>query len=136
MRGEQTMQATSDTDQFAALADNKYVLVTTYKRDGTPVATPLHVAARDGRVYVRTFDPSGKLKRIRNNPDIEVAPSTVRGKVRGAGRPARARILDGAESGAAADALADKYPILHGHLIPWYHRRKGLTTTQLELTPR
>jgi uncharacterized protein len=130
------MQATSDTGQFAAIADNTYVLLTTYKRDGTPVGTPLHVVARGDHVYVRTFDPSGKLKRIRNNPDVEVAPSTVRGKVLGASRPARARILDGAESGAAAEALADKYPILHGHLIPWYHRRKGLTTTQLELTPR
>jgi uncharacterized protein len=130
------MQATRDTDQFAALADNKYVLLTTYKRDGTPVGTPIHVVARDGHVYVRTFDPSGKLKRIRNDADVEVAPSTARGKVRGASRPARARILTGAESDVAAEALAGKYPILHGHLIPWYHRRKGLKTTQLELTPR
>lgn len=130
------MQATSDTTQFTALADNKYVLLTTYKRDGTPVGTPLHIAAHDGHVYVRTFDPSGKIKRIRNNPDVEVAPSTLRGKVRGASRPVRARILTGAESDVAAQALAEKYPILHGHLIPWYHRRKGLTTTQLELVPR
>jgi PPOX class probable F420-dependent enzyme len=87
-------------------------------------------------VYVRTFDPSGKLKRIRNCPGVEVAPSTSRGRVLGASRPARARILAGAESDVAAGALAGKYPILHGHLIPWYHRRKGLRTTQLELTPR
>ena len=137
---QQTMQATTDTatdtDQFADLADNKYVLLTTYKRDGTPVRTPLHIAARDGHVYVRTFDPSGKLKRIRNYPGVEVAPSTMRGKVLGPSLPARARILVGAESAAAGEALADKYPILHGHLIPWYHRRKGLTTTQLELVPR
>ena len=130
------MQTTSDTHEFTALADNTYVLLTTYKRDGTPVGTPLHVAARDGHVYVRTFDPSGKMKRIRNNPDVEVAPSTARGKALGASRPARARVLEGAESAAAAEALAGKYPILHGHLIPWYHRRKGLKTTQLELTPR
>jgi PPOX class probable F420-dependent enzyme len=130
------MQATSDTDQFAALADNTYIRLTTYKRDGTPVGTPIHIAARDGHVYVRTFDPSGKIKRMRNNPDVEVAPSTVRGKVRGASRPARARILQGAESDAAAAAIEAKHPILHGHLIPWYHRRKGLKTTQIELTPR
>jgi uncharacterized protein len=131
-----TTDTTSDTDQFARLADNKYVLLTTYKRDGTPVATPVHVVARDGHVYVRTFDPSGKLKRIRNYPGVEVAPSTGRGKVLGPSLPARARVLVGAESADAGEALADKYPILHGHLIPWYHRRKGLTTTQLELTPR
>jgi uncharacterized protein len=128
--------STSGTNEFTALADNKYVLLTTYKRDGTPVGTPLHIVARDGHVYVRTFDPSGKLKRIRNNPDVEVAPSTVRGKVLGASRPARARVLAGAASDVAAEALAGKYPILHGHLIPWYHRRKGLKTTHLELVPR
>jgi PPOX class probable F420-dependent enzyme len=133
---QETSDAMSDTTEFAALADNKYVLLTTYKRDGTPVGTPIHIAARDGHVYVRTFDPSGKLKRIRNNPDVEVAPATGRGKALGASRPARVRILAGAESGVAAEALARKYPILHGHLIPWYHRRKGLKTTQLELVPR
>jgi hypothetical protein len=31
--------------------------------------------------------------------------------------------------------LAAKYPFLHGRLIPWYHRRKGLVTTHIELTP-
>jgi PPOX class probable F420-dependent enzyme len=141
---EQTMQASVDTEtdtkneteQLADLAEGKYVLLTTYKRDGTPVRTPLHIAARDGHVYVRTFDPSGKLKRIRNYPGVEVAPSTGRGKALGPSQPARARILVGAESAAAGEALAHKYPILHGHLIPWYHRRKGLTTTQLELVPR
>jgi uncharacterized protein len=131
-----TTDTTSDTDQFTRLAEGKYVLLTTYKRDGTPVATPVHVVARDGHVYVRTFDPSGKLKRIRNYPGVEVAPSTGRGKVLGPSRPARARVLVGAESAEAGEALADKYPILHRRLIPWYHRRKGLTTTQLELTPR
>jgi uncharacterized protein len=134
------MQATSDTesdtDQLTALAEGKYVLLTTFKRDGTPVGTPLHIVARDGHVYFRTFDPSGKLKRIRNNPDVEVAPSTAKGRALGEGRLARARVLAGAEAEVAAGALAGKYPILHRWLIPWYHRRKGLKTTHLELVPR
>jgi hypothetical protein len=96
----------------------------------------VHVVAHDDVAYIRTFDPSGKLKRMRNNPEVEVAPSTVRGRVTGESRRAKARILTGEEADAAGRALARKYPILHGRLIPWFHRRKGLVTTHIELTPR
>jgi hypothetical protein len=50
----------------------------------------------------------------------------VRGRVTGESRVATARILTGEESDAAGRELARKYPILHGRLIPWFHRRKGL----------
>jgi PPOX class probable F420-dependent enzyme len=125
-----------NTSHFAPIARAKTILLTTYRRDGTPVSTPVHVAVENDVAYIRTFDPSGKLKRMRRNPDVEVAPSTIRGRVTGESRPARARILGGEESAAAARAIEHKYPIVHGHLIPWFHRRKGLVTTQIELTPR
>ncbi len=122
---------------FDPIASAKTILLTTYKRDGRPVGTPVNVAVMSGDVaYIRTFDPSGKLKRMRRNADVEVAPSTLRGRVTGPGVPARARVLAGSESETAATALAHKYPLMHGRLIPWYHRRKGLITTQIELTPR
>jgi PPOX class probable F420-dependent enzyme len=120
---------------FEALEHSRNMLLTTYRRDGTPVGTPVHVVARGDVAYVRTFDPSGKLKRIRRNPEVEVAPSTVRGRATGPALPARARIVEGAEAAAVGRALAGRYRILHGWLIPWYHRRKGLTTVHLELTP-
>jgi PPOX class probable F420-dependent enzyme len=134
------MTAATDADSttaatpFDRFTDKRNALLTTYKRDGTPVGTPVHIAV-DGRVaYVRTFDPSGKLKRIRNNPRVELAPSTLRGRPTGPTMRARARILAGEPSTRAAAALAKKYPLARGCLIPWYHRRKGLVTTQLELT--
>jgi PPOX class probable F420-dependent enzyme len=73
---------------------------------------------------------------MRRNPDVEVAPCTVRGRVTGESRPARARELHGAESDAVAHALAHKHPILHRYLVPWIHRAKRLQTVHLELTPR
>lgn len=121
---------------FEPLANAKTILLTTYRRDGTPVGTPVHVVAKGDVAYIRTFDPSGKLKRMRNNPDVDVAPSTVRGRPTGESRPARARVLAGAEADEVARALARKHRILHRYLIPWYHRRKGLVTTHIELTPR
>jgi uncharacterized protein len=133
---EATMTTTETASPFTALADERQVSLTTFRRDGTPVSTPVHLVVDGARILVRTFDPSGKLKRIRANPDVEIAPCTLRGRVTGRTLPATVRILQGEESAAAAAALATKYPFLHGRLIPWYHRRKSLVTTQLELTPR
>ena len=105
-------------------ADERQILLTTYRRDGTPVGTPVHVAVEGDVAYVRTFDPSGKLKRMRNNADVDIAPATLRGRATGPSSHARARILDGDESAHAAHLLATKYPLLHGRLIPWYHGRR------------
>ncbi|HZA74799.1 MAG TPA: PPOX class F420-dependent oxidoreductase [Acidimicrobiales bacterium] len=121
---------------FEPIEHAKTISLTTYRRDGTPVRTPVHVVAHDDVAYIRTFDPSGKLKRMRSNPEVEVAPSTVRGRVTGQSRAAKARILAGEESDAVGRALARKYPVMHGRLIPWFHRRKGLVTTHIEVTPR
>jgi hypothetical protein len=118
---------------FDRFADERYVLLTTYRRDGTPIGTPVHSAVVGPIAYIRTFDPSGKLKRMRRSHDVEIAPCTIRGRVRGPAMRATARILDGEESTHAGRALAGKYPFLHGKLIPWYHRRKDLVTTHIEL---
>jgi PPOX class probable F420-dependent enzyme len=120
---------------FDRFADERTVSLTTYRRDGTPVATPVHIAVAGSTAYIRTFDPSGKLKRMRRCTDIEIAPCTVRGRVTGPAMRATARILTGEESARAGRALAAKYPFLHGKLFPWYHRRKGLVTTNIELGP-
>ena len=65
------------------------VLLTTYKRDGTPIGTPVNIAVDGNRAFVRTFDTAWKLKRIHNNPEVEIAPSTWRGRPTGpAIRPA------------------------------------------------
>ena len=131
-----TVTTPTTTGHFAPIAAATTVLLTTFRRDGTPVGTPVHVVAHADVAFVRTFDPSGKLKRIRNNPDVEVAPSTIRGQVTGEARPARARILSGDEAAAVGRALARKHRIVHRWLIPWFHRRTGRTTVHLELTPR
>jgi uncharacterized protein len=73
----------------------KYVLLTTYRRDGTPVGTPVNIAVDGDSAFVRTWDTAWKLKRIRNNPEVEVAPSTKGGKPTGPALHARARILEG-----------------------------------------
>ena len=115
------------------LAAAKTVLLRTFRRDGRPVDTPVHVVCHDGRLFIRTFDPSGKLKRIRRDPMVLVAPCTTRGRVLGPTFGLRARILDGSEAEAVARLLAEKYPLVHGVLVPFFHRLRGFKTAHLEL---
>ena len=120
---------------FEPFAHQTYVLLTTYRRDGRGVGTPVHIAVDGERAFVRTWDTAWKLKRIRNNPEVEIAPSTARGKPTGPAIRARARVLEGAESAFAGRLLARKHPILHGYLIPLLHRLRGNKTMHIELTP-
>jgi hypothetical protein len=130
---DKSSDAAAATTAFNRFADERTVLLTTYRRDGTPVGTPVNIAVAGEIAYIRTFDPSGKVKRVRRNHDVEIAPCTIRGRVTGTPMPVTARILDGEEFARAGRALAAKHPIMHGRLIPWVHRRKGLITTHIEL---
>src|SRR6185369_1978612 len=98
-------------------------LLTTYKRDGTPVATPVTIAVERDHAYVRTWDSAWKAKRMRNNP--AVAAATIRGRPRGEAISARSRLLEGAEAKHAARAIARRQPLLQGVLVPLAHRVMG-----------
>ena len=120
---------------FKQFVNQKTVLLTTYRRDGTPIGTPVNIVVDGDRAFVRTFDTAWKLKRIRKNPTVEIAPSTVRGKPTGSAIGARARVLGGSESDHASRELNKKHPILHGILVPLVHRLRGDETVHIELTP-
>ena len=77
----------------AELRNQKYISLATFRKNGAAVPTPVWFAEDNGKLYVMTRSDSGKYKRIRNNPDVKVAPSTIRGAVTGPEFAARARIL-------------------------------------------
>jgi|SRR5262245_12832875 len=131
MKGEE-ITAEHVLEQFIR---QRTVLLTTYRRNGTPVGTPVNIAVEGGRAFVRTWDLAWKIKRIRNNPEVEIAPSTVTGKPTGPAIRARARILIDDESAHAGQLLARKHPILHGILVPLVHRLRGNKTMHIEVTP-
>ncbi len=111
------------------------VPLTTFRRDGTPIGAPVSIAVDGDRAFVRTYDTAGKLKRIRHNPQVEVAPSTFRGTPTGPAFRARARALNGDEAAHAARLISRKHPILHGLLVPLLHRLRRNATIHIELTP-
>ena len=71
----------------------KYISLTTFRKSGAGVATPVWFGEDNDKLYVMTRSDSGKYKRIRNNPRVTVAPCTIRGKVIGPQFEATARIV-------------------------------------------
>jgi uncharacterized protein len=118
---------------FAPMSGAKYAKLTTFRRDGRAVSTPVHIVADGDTAIFRTWNVAGKAKRLRHTPAVEIAPSTFRGRPVGPPIRAEAHLLDGEASERAARMLAARHPILHGRLIPWYHRRRGWTTQQYRL---
>ena len=96
---------------FADLACFKYVSLTTYRRTGVPVSTPVWFAERAGVLYIHTL--GGKVKRIRHTAYVTIAPCTMGGRVIGPPCDGHARILtDPDEMRLAEAALNDKYRLL------------------------
>ena len=119
---------------LAELGRGRAILLETRKRDGSWVATPVSLVVDGERAYFKSYDASGKAKRLRNFADVRVAPSTMRGKATGPSRAGTATLIAAAETGRIERLLARKHPILHGRLVPAMHRRKGWTTLYYELT--
>jgi uncharacterized protein len=94
------------------LGSEKYVSLTTYRKDGTPVPTAVWVLPAGAGVAVWTVTDTGKVKRVRNNPRVTVAACDVRGNVRGEAVEGRARLGDAAERDHFAGVLGRKYKVL------------------------
>jgi PPOX class probable F420-dependent enzyme len=110
----------SDAMGFAAFAGHKYLNLETFKKSGEGVKTPVWFAAdpsasldsNDAKLYVYTIGVSGKVKRIRNNPRVKIAPCDMRGRVLGEWVEARVAILTGEEAARGMRLLNKKY-------FPW-----------------
>lgn len=126
----------SEMSELGELAQQRAIMLETRKRDGSWVGTPVNLVMDGGRAFFKSYDASGKAKRLRNFSEVRVAPSTMAGKVRGPLVPGRATLLDGesAEAKKAAALLARKHPLLQGRLVPFFHKRKGYKTLFYELT--
>ena len=100
------------SNPFSNLQKSNYIALTTYRKTGLAVTSPVWFAQAGDALYVITEPHSGKMKRIRNNGQVQVAPSTVRGKPLGPAADAQAReLVSPAECKAADDALNAKYGI-------------------------
>lgn len=124
------------TAGLGALGTAKYVLLTTFRKDGTPVPTPLWAAPDGDRLLVWTVTDSYKVKRIRRNPRVTLAACDVRGNPKSAPVEATAEILDAAGTEHVRAAIARKYGILGRITMKASLLRRGRSgTVGLALSP-
>lgn len=114
----------------------KYVSLTSFKRDGTGVATPVWFVAEDGRLLVQTGGESFKVRRIRRNPHVTVAPCSASGRTHGPAVSATAEILPAADLERVRSLVGRKYRIDRIVILPIYwavQRLRGRRTSGSEV---
>jgi PPOX class probable F420-dependent enzyme len=98
---------------FPDLGREQCIALTTFRKTGQRVVTPVWFAISHGTIYVETHADAGKLKRLRHTARVTLAPCTYSGKVTGSVSEGNARILtESEESTAASAALAKKYGVM------------------------
>ena len=119
------------------VATAKYVLLTTYRKDGTPVSTPVWGVARDDKLYVWTETESWKVKRLRRNPAVTVQACDMRGKTtRGNLVKGSARLLDAAETERVRGWVRRKYWLTAPLLVLASNLTRGKAgTIGIEISP-
>ena len=118
------------------LGTEKYVLLTTFRRDGRAVSTPLWVTPDGAGLGFWTTASAGKLKRIRNNPRVTVAACDFRGNPTGEPIEARARIGDRADWQRVTDGLRRKYGVTGRLTLLGSRLRRGAEGTVAVLVDR
>ena len=127
---------------FTAIFQAHYINLTTFRKSGAPVPTPVWFAAHENTLYVETGAQSGKAKRIRRNPRVMLAPCTNSGKITGATVEGRARMItDVNEMYVARGALHRKYGLqrqliyaattIFGYLRPQAKEEQGFIAIEL-----
>jgi uncharacterized protein len=113
----------------------KYISLTTYRRDGTDVATPVWFVQEGDRLLVRTGTASGKAKRIRRNQAVQVASCTASGQLRGQQVSGVARVLSGAAADAAGRMITRKYRLELAVIGPLWFIQSALHLGRRRSTP-
>ncbi|UMB67485.1 PPOX class F420-dependent oxidoreductase [Mycobacterium paraterrae] len=121
---------------FADVAKARYVLLTTFTKDGRPKPTPIWAANEGDRLLVITQAKSWKVKRIRNTPRVTLAICDMRGNPKSEPIEATATVLDSSQTGAVYDAIGREYGIV-GRLFNLVSKWRGgmANNVGLELRP-
>jgi len=114
------------SDKLTEFANQKYLSIESYRKTGVPVRTPVWFAEHEGRLYTYSLADAGKVKRIRNNPTVRIAPSDVRGRVEGEWVDGTARIEDDQGERLGMSLLNKKYGLMKriGDVFSGLLRRK------------
>ncbi len=103
-------------DQFL---NKEYILLETFKRSGKGVSTPVWFVIDDDKIFIRSYANSGKVKRMRNNPSVKVAPSDALGRHHGLPIKGKAIRVDGDGEIRVSQLLYRKYGLMKMSFDLW-----------------
>ncbi|MEB3033246.1 PPOX class F420-dependent oxidoreductase [Mycolicibacter sp. MYC340] len=129
--------APTSTD-FTGFDAARQIVLVTFKRSGEAMPSPINHGVADGRIYVRTDPSTGKVKRIRNNPNVVVVPCGLRGKPKGQPVAGVARILPESEHAHAERVIAGNWSLpmrLFERSLDKGSAAVGISISYLEITP-
>ncbi|MFL5657763.1 MAG: PPOX class F420-dependent oxidoreductase [Ktedonobacteraceae bacterium] len=122
------------SDPFTNLYQYRYVKLTTFRKNGTAVPTPVWFGTDHGKLYIMTNYNAGKIKRIRSNERVLLAPSNGRGKVLGEQIEAHAHELPASEYKQAIALLVRKYGLIY-RLFTFVQNLQKVSRTYIEIEP-
>jgi uncharacterized protein len=117
---------------FAEVAQARYVLLTTFTKDGRPKPTPIWVVPDNDRLLVITEEKSWKVKRIRNTPRVTLAACDLRGNPKSDAVEATATILDKSQNENIYRAIGQRYGIV-GKVFNVFSKLRGGATKNVGL---
>lgn len=132
--GARTITNAPRTGTPQEIAAHKRTLLTTFRRSGVPVSTPVWAAEADGRFYVRSERTAGKIKRLHRDSRVLIAPCTVRGRPLGAPLEGRASVMAPERESIAEQALVRRYGLGRA-LFEWTFDRLRIDMCYLEIVP-
>ena len=113
----------------AEIRGQRYINLVTFRKSGVAVNTPIWFSENNEKLYFMTSSKSWKYRRIRNNPQVKIAPCTIRGKITGPEFTATARILPPDAFAKARRLINAKYWLARVPLL-WRN-----SDAYIELTP-
>ena len=104
--------------------DQKYINLETYKKDGTPIRTPVWFVIDKNLIYVITRDSTGKVKRLKNNQNVRIVPCSFKGEPKNEWVKGAAEKIRGEEADKVIKLRKKKYGMF-ARLIGIFTSKKG-----------
>lgn len=109
-------------------ANLKYISLVTFRKSGVAVPTPVWLIEEGGLIYIRTDPKSGKAKRIRGTPKVQIAPSDMRGKTLGPYVDGEAHFVEGNDAVRIGTLIKSRYGA-SGRLVDFVNGLRGRHAT-------
>ena len=124
----------NNKNNLKSFEKGKYINIQTYKKNGLPISTPVWFIIKDNRIFFRTSQNSGKIKRIRNNNNIKFALCDIRGKIKGESFDGIAKI-ENDPNNVILSQINKKYG-LSSQLMKIFYKIKKIDIAILSIEPK